>query len=153
MFTSARRLLSVMLIGIALLGVAMSVSAQTRPASPAAPAAASGRISGKATEKGSPVSFANVVVLGTKQGTMTDETGAFVIAGVPVGTYQVKLQAIGFVSQAVGVPKGYAPLVSGHLQVSEKGRQQSIGRGNAKRFLLQGSHGGMGEAVRTGSMP
>ena len=43
-------------------------------------------------EKGKdPVSFANVIVLGTKQGTMTDENGNFVIAGVPVGTYQVKL--------------------------------------------------------------
>lgn len=114
MFTSARRLLSVMLIGIALLGVAMSVSAQTRPASPAAPAAATGRISGKATEKGSPVSFANVVVLGTKQGTMTDETGAFVIAGVPVGTYQVKLQAIGYdpVIQTVQVNAGQTAMVN-----------------------------------------
>ena len=56
-----------------------------------------GRISGRALERGKePLGYANVVVLGTKQGTATDENGNFVIGGVPVGTYQVKLQAIGF---------------------------------------------------------
>ena len=116
MFTSARRLLSVLVIGSTLLGVALTVSAQTRPAAPAPNAATStGRISGKATEKGKdPVSFANVVVLGTKQGTMTDETGAFVIAGVPVGTYQVKLQAIGYdpVIQTVQVNAGQTAVLN-----------------------------------------
>jgi hypothetical protein len=49
-----------------------------------------GRISGRGSRKGKdPVSFANVVVMGTKLGTMTDETGAFVIGGVPVSTYTV----------------------------------------------------------------
>jgi outer membrane receptor protein involved in Fe transport len=87
--------------------------AQSRPAAPGA--AQTGRISGRALERGKePVSFANVVVLGTKQGTMTDETGAFVIAGVPVGTYQVKLQAIGYdpIIQTVQVNAGETALVN-----------------------------------------
>jgi hypothetical protein len=41
-------------------------------------------------------------------------------------------------------------LVAGHLKVSEKGRQRSVGRGNAKRFPLQGPHGGMGAARTDG---
>jgi hypothetical protein len=72
---------------------------QTAPAKPAPPAAASGlgRITGKVTERGKdPVSFANVVVLGTHQGTLTDENGNFVIPGVTVGTVQVQAQAVGY---------------------------------------------------------
>ena len=116
MLSSARRSLHVLVMFVALLGVTMSAHAQTRPAAPAAaPAAATGRIAGRALEKGKdPVSFANVVVLGTKQGTMTDENGAFVIPGVPVGTYQVKLQAIGFdpVIQTVQVNAGQTATVT-----------------------------------------
>jgi hypothetical protein len=35
-----------------------------------------------------------------------------------------QLQENGFASEAVGVPRGYAPLVAGHLKVSEKRRQR-----------------------------
>ena len=40
-----------------------------------------------------------------------------------------QLQGLGFVSEAVGVPRGYAPLVAGHLKVSEKGRQRKRWKG------------------------
>jgi hypothetical protein len=53
-------------------------------------------------------------------------------------------------SKPSGVPRGHAPLVAGHREVSEKGRQRSVGRGNAKRFPLQGPHGGMGAARTDG---
>src|SRR5262249_27667773 len=103
---------------LAILGLVAPAYAQTKPAAPA-PAAASaantGRITGRALEKGKdPVAFANVVVLGTRQGTMTDETGAFVIAGVPVGSYQVKLQAIGYdpVIQTVQVNAGQTAVLN-----------------------------------------
>jgi outer membrane receptor protein involved in Fe transport len=84
----------------------------TTPARPATPSAAparpatgtttpattgAGRISGRVTEGGKTgVGFANVIVLGTKQGTMTDENGNFLIPGVPVGNWQLQVQAIGF---------------------------------------------------------
>ena len=75
-----------------------AVAAPARPITPApATAGAVGRISGRALERGKdPLGYANVVVLGTKQGTATDENGNFVIGNVPVGTYQIKLQAIGY---------------------------------------------------------
>ena len=116
MLRSARRILHVTVASLALLGVALVAHAQTRPATPApAAAAATGRIAGKALERGKdPVSFANVVVLGTKQGTMTDENGAFILSGIPVGTYQVKLQAIGFdpVIQTVQVNAGQTAVLN-----------------------------------------
>ena len=100
MVRNVRRTLSALIASAAIVGLAVTAYAQSRPASPApAPAtgAASGRVTGRALEKGKdPVPFANVIILGTKQGTMTDETGAFVIPGVPVGSYEIKLQAIGY---------------------------------------------------------
>mgnify|MGYP001347604089 CR=1 FL=1 len=117
MFGSARRSLLSLFAALSLLGVAVSAYAQTRPATPAPAAggATTGRIAGKALEKGKdPVSYANVVVLGTKQGTQTDENGAFIIPGIPVGTYQVKLQAIGYdpVIQTVQVNAGQTAVVN-----------------------------------------
>jgi len=110
MVRTVHRTLSVLIAAAAILGPALCAHAQSKPAAPAsasaakpaaapsaATAAASGRVTGRALEKGhEPVPFANVIILGTKQGTMTDETGAFVIAGVPVGSYEIKLQAIGY---------------------------------------------------------
>jgi outer membrane receptor protein involved in Fe transport len=109
MFASSRRSLLTLTVMLAMLAVAAPTFSQTRPGGAAPAAASTGRIAGKALERGKdPISFANIIVLGTRQGTMTDENGAFVIAGVPVGTYQVKLQAIGFdpVIQTVQVNAG-----------------------------------------------
>src|SRR5262249_17278268 len=50
-----------------------------------------------------PASYVNVIVLGTKQGTQTDENGSFTIVGVPVGTAQIQGQAIGFDKQGKDV--------------------------------------------------
>ena len=87
-------------------------AAAARPAAP--PAALSGTISGRVLERGNPVSYANVVVLGTKQGTATDENGNFIIKGVPVGTQQVQVQALGYdkVVQTVQVNAGATATVN-----------------------------------------
>jgi len=73
---------------------ATSRPAATAPAKPGgatAPVGAVGKIAGRIMDGKEPVAFGNVIVLGTKQGTMSDDNGNFVIAGVPVGTYQVKM--------------------------------------------------------------
>jgi hypothetical protein len=73
-------------------------AAQTAPAKPAG--AATGRITGRVLEGGrAPSAAANVIVLGTKQGSQTDENGNFTIPGVPVGTQQIQVQQIGFDKQ------------------------------------------------------
>src|SRR5687767_10933023 len=68
------------------------------------PSSATGRITGKVYERGKdPAAYVNVIVLGTKQGTQTDESGSFTIVGVPVGTVQLQVQAIGFDKQVKDV--------------------------------------------------
>ena len=76
---------------------ALPALAQQKDPAAAPTAAPVGKISGRVTEGGKgPFAFANVVVLGSKQGTATDENRNFVLAGVPVGTAQVQVQAIGY---------------------------------------------------------
>jgi outer membrane receptor protein involved in Fe transport len=103
MFADGRRLIPaawVLLMG--LLSAAPAL-AQTRPAAPA-PTGATGKIVGTVTEKGGgAASYANIVVLGTRQGTAADESGKFSIVGVPVGTWQIQVQAVGFDKQVQSV--------------------------------------------------
>src|SRR5262249_25957899 len=62
--------------------------------------AATGRVTGTVVERGkTPIEFANVIILGTKLGTMTDANGNFVITSVPVGAAQVQVQPLGYDKQ------------------------------------------------------
>src|SRR5262245_31532700 len=82
-------------------------SAFAQAGAPAAPGG--GKIRGKVVSKGGEaVSFANVIVVDTKQGKMTDENGNYVIAGVAPGTHTIKVQSISFgeQSQTVTVAAG-----------------------------------------------
>jgi hypothetical protein len=45
---------------------------------------------------GQPIAFANVIVIGTKLGTMTDEKGHYSIVRVPAGARSILVQCIGF---------------------------------------------------------
>jgi len=116
MYLDARRIIAATFCAGVILAIALPAHAQTKPSTaaaakpaatapkPAAAGAGAGKISGHVSEHGDPVGYANVIVLGTKQGTATDENGNYVIGGVPVGTYQVKLLATGYdpvIQQAV----------------------------------------------------
>ncbi len=72
-------------------------AAPARPA--AAVASAFGKIMGTVSEPGGPAAYVNVIILGTKQGTATDENGKFVIPGIAVGTVQVQVMATGYDKQ------------------------------------------------------
>ncbi|TMQ56720.1 MAG: TonB-dependent receptor [Candidatus Eisenbacteria bacterium] len=62
--------------------------------------AATGRVTGTVVEKGkTPIEFANVIILGTKLGTMTDANGNFVLTSVQTGTVQVQVQPLGYDKQ------------------------------------------------------
>jgi len=50
----------------------------------------------KDSEKGGPISYANVVVLGTKIGTQTDSEGLAMVCGLKPGTWRLRANAIGF---------------------------------------------------------
>ncbi len=69
------------------------------PARPGASTSAYGRITGTVSDPSGPAAYANVIILGTKQGSMTDENGKFVINGVAVGTVQVQVMLTGFDKQ------------------------------------------------------
>ena len=47
------------------------------------------------TARGVPVAFANVVIPGTRVGTLTDEEGEFVLKGVSPGQFMIRFRAIG----------------------------------------------------------
>src|SRR5438874_158014 len=57
-----------------------------------------GTITGKVTDKrtGHALPFANVALVGVPKGGLTDSEGLFSIAGVPYGTYEVKVQFLGY---------------------------------------------------------
>ena len=77
--------------------VMSSALAQQKPPAPStAPTGApTGRITGRVTEKGKdPVASANVIILGTRLGAMTDENGSFTITGVPVGAAKIQVQSV-----------------------------------------------------------
>src|SRR5262245_45953751 len=89
--------------------------AAAQAGAPAAPAAPGGKIRGKVVSKGGEaVSFANVIVVDTKQGKMTDENGNYVIAGVPAGSHTVKVQSISFgeLTQTINVQAGQEAVVN-----------------------------------------
>jgi hypothetical protein len=57
-----------------------------------------GSISGKVADKktGHALPFATVTVVGAQRGGLTDSEGEFVITGVPAGTWEVKVQFLGY---------------------------------------------------------
>jgi outer membrane cobalamin receptor len=61
-----------------------------------ASAQATGTVTGQVMAGKNPAEFANVIILGTRRGAMTDESGRFTITLVPVGSHTLKVQATGF---------------------------------------------------------
>ena len=65
--------------------------------------AASGSIQGRMTdsETGVPLAGGHVVCVGTALGSVTNENGGYEIAGVPVGSYTIRLSYIGYETRTV----------------------------------------------------
>ena len=57
-----------------------------------------GSITGRVTDKktGHAIPFATVTVIGAQRGALTSSEGDFVITGVPVGTWEVRVQFLGY---------------------------------------------------------
>ena len=86
MFPRDCRGAKILLIAVALLGLVHSIaSAQT------------GTITGKVTKAdGSPLGYANVIIVGTTMGAMTLADGKYTITAVPPGTYTVRAMMMGY---------------------------------------------------------
>jgi outer membrane receptor for ferrienterochelin and colicins len=86
---------------------------------PLAAHAQTGRIAGTVrAHDGSPIHGAAVAVVGTRWSTVTDHGGAYVIAGVQPGTYQVRIGSLGFRDQVetVRVTAGATVTVEAQLE-------------------------------------
>jgi len=70
----------------------------------AAPAAAQerGSVAGKVSDRrsGHALAFASVTVVEAKRGGLTDSEGQFVVSGVPAGTYEVRVQFLGYKAES-----------------------------------------------------
>jgi outer membrane receptor protein involved in Fe transport len=74
------------------------------PATPApgaaapAPSTEKGTIRGRVTDKktGHALPFATITVVGAQRGALTDAEGAYVVSGVPVGAWEVRVQFLGY---------------------------------------------------------
>ncbi|MBA4156974.1 MAG: TonB-dependent receptor [Gemmatimonadetes bacterium] len=80
-----------------------------------------------------PVSNAQVTVVGTQRGTLTDARGAFVIIGAPAGAQQIQVRSVGFraVTQAVQVPAGEAVRVEIQLPIAAVALDEVVVTGQA----------------------
>jgi Ca-activated chloride channel family protein len=99
-----------------------------------------GEIRGRITDAGGkPVAYAQIVVVGTRYGAMTDEKGFFVIRNMPAGTYSLRAAAIGYeelVVHDVVVEKGKTK-ESLALRLKEEPREETKdGAGAGQGYML-----------------
>jgi outer membrane receptor for ferrienterochelin and colicin len=72
-----------------------------------------------AGEKSEPLPFANVVVLGTKLGAMTDSEGKYTVKSIPVGTYNVRVSFLGYEPQERSFQVNAGQTVNLNFQLKE----------------------------------
>ena len=79
-------------------------------------------ISGHVIEKGTEtnIPYATVLIVGTGQGTVTNEEGQFSLTGLPEGTYRLRVSSVGYKTQEkeVAVHKDFTAVV--HFQMEEE---------------------------------
>ncbi len=89
---------------------------------PAAAAAQGGTVAGTVTDRATnqPIASAQVVIVGTTLGTITNAQGEFQVASVPAGARQVRVLRLGYqaVTQSVAVAAGVTSTVNFALQAS-----------------------------------
>jgi outer membrane receptor for ferrienterochelin and colicin len=90
-----------------------------------------GHVTGSVVDKetGKPLPFANVVVLGTRYGAMSLQSGNYTISNLPVGTYNVMATYIGYESNTVTgvqVDKDRTTVINFSLKMAIVGRADTI---------------------------
>jgi len=129
-----RPLARILLPGLVCLAVASPALAQDK-----------GTITGKVTDKrtGHAIPFANVSLVGVPKGGLTDSEGRFTIPGVPVGTYELRVQFLGFRPETRGdvvVTAGRSVAVDFKLEEVIV-RQEKVVEVTAERRLVETKQG------------
>ncbi len=104
-----------------------------------------GTITGKVTDKrtGHALPFANVALVGVPKGGLTDSEGRFSIPGVPVGTYEVRVQFLGYKAESrpgVVVAAGKGAVADFKLEEVVV-RQEKVVEVTAERRLVEAKQG------------
>ena len=104
-----------------------------------------GTITGKVTDKrtGHALPFANVALVGLPKGGLTDSEGRFTIPGVPVGTYEVRVQFLGYKTETrpgVVVTVGKSSVADFKLEEVIV-RQEKVVEVTAERRLVETKQG------------
>jgi TonB-dependent SusC/RagA subfamily outer membrane receptor len=119
-----RRTLALALGALLLAGYAEEARAQS-----------AGAIRGRITEAGSgqPISGVQISITGTQRGTITDQTGAYLIPGVPAGQREVRITHIGFGSatRTVTVVAGESVTLDLQMQLAVLDMQEIVVTGVA----------------------
>ncbi|MHC4065220.1 MAG: carboxypeptidase-like regulatory domain-containing protein [Planctomycetota bacterium] len=97
-----------------------------------------GRVTGRVmnAQTGGPVETAQVYVLGTRIGTLTDQEGNFRLPPVPPGEYELRVEIIGYQaqSQTIRVGAGETLLVEFALEPGVLRLQELVVTGTAARM-------------------
>src|SRR5262249_13810993 len=104
-----------------------------------------GTITGRVTDKktGHALPFTNVGLVGVPKGGLTDSEGKFTISGVPFGTYEVKVQFLGYRPESrpgVVVAAGTKPVLESKLEEMVVHEEKAI-EIPAERRLVEAKQG------------
>ncbi len=80
-----------------------------------------GKVQGKVVDvnSGEPLVSANVMIVGTNLGTITDENGKFVLENVPVGKQKVKVSYIGYKEKIIEIDVKAGDVVTVNFELEE----------------------------------
>jgi hypothetical protein len=104
-----------------------------------------GSVTGRVTDRrsGHALAFANVTVVGAQKGGLTDSEGHFLITGVPVGTWEVRVQFLGYRAETrpgVAVVAGRGATVNFALEEVVV-REEKVVEVTAERRLVETKQG------------
>lgn len=118
---------------VGMTAIAVLASASPQPVA----AQQTGLVRGTVTEQGTgrPLAGAQVSIVGTQRGGLTDARGAFLITSVPVGQVTVRVESIGYraAEQSVTVTTGQTATANFEIQQSAIGLDEIIVTGTAGR--------------------
>lgn len=98
----------------------------------------------KDAESGEPISFCNVILVGTDYGAAADINGIFVLSKIPVGTYEMRVTFIGFKPHIESVTISKAGEIVSPYIVMTNDDVEELGPA-----IVDGGTGGMGDPTNT----